>query len=134
MYLRLFLPDARNSTRGASKRYVGLRQCDGVDRVEFIGMEVVRRDWTALAKRVQRELYQRLFTDQPVDVYLSEIVRQVRNGELDDALVYRKNLRKHAKEYTATSPPHVGAARKSVQPNGPLGSYLGTTARPGPMG
>ena len=31
-------------------------------------MEVVRRDWTELAKQVQRELYQRLFTDQPVDI------------------------------------------------------------------
>ena len=64
-------------------------------------MEVVRRDWTALAKQVQRELYQRLFTDQPVDVYLADVVKQVRNGELDDALVYRKNLRKDAR----TTPP-----------------------------
>jgi DNA polymerase II len=133
MYLRLFLPHARNSTRGASKRYVGLRQGDDANSVEFIGMEVVRRDWTALAKQVQRELYQRLFTDQAVDVYLSGIVRQVRNGELDDRLVYRKNLRKHAGEYTATSPPHVVAARKSVQPPGRLVSYLVTTAGPEPM-
>ena len=134
MYLRLFLPRARNSTRGASKRYVGLRQGDAADSVEFIGMEVVRRDWTALAKQVQRELYQRLFTDQAVDVYLAEVVRQVRNGELDDTLVYRKNLRKQVEEYTATSPPHVVAARKSIQPAGRLVSYLMTTAGPEPVG
>ena len=48
----------------------------GSDSVEFVGMEVVRRDWTALAKQVQRELYQRLFTDQAVDAYLADIVRQ----------------------------------------------------------
>ena len=59
LYLKLFLPHSRNSTRGASKRYVGLRHGDSPDQVEFIGMEVVRRDWTALAKQVQRELYQR---------------------------------------------------------------------------
>jgi DNA polymerase-2 len=133
MYLRLFLPHARNSTRGASKRYVGLRQGVDADSVEFIGMEVVRRDWTALAKQVQRELYQRLFTDQAVDAYLYEVVKQVRSGALDDALVYRKNLRKHAGEYTATSPPHVVAARKSLQPAGRLVSYLVTTAGPEPM-
>jgi DNA polymerase-2 len=133
LYLRLFLPRARNSTRGASKRYVGLRQGNDASSVEFIGMEVVRRDWTALAKQVQRELFQRLFTDQAVDVYLSEVVRQVRNGELDEALIYRKNLRKHADEYTATSPPHVVAARKSVQPAGRLVSYVVTTAGPEPM-
>jgi DNA polymerase-2 len=134
MYLRMFLPRARNSTRGASKRYVGLRQGEDADSVEFIGMEVVRRDWTALAKQVQRELYQRLFTDQAVDVYLAEVVKQVRNGELDDALVYRKNLRKQVQEYTATSPPHVVAARKSIQPAGRLVSYLVTTAGPEPVG
>src|SRR5277367_2339787 len=78
LYLKLFLPRARHSTRGASKRYAGLL----AGQVEFVGMEVVRRDWTALAKQVQRELYQRLFTDQSVDAYLAEVVRKVRNGDL----------------------------------------------------
>jgi DNA polymerase-2 len=132
LYLKLFLPHARHSTRGASKRYAGLRQ-DGVGDAEFVGMEVVRRDWTALAKLVQRELYQRLFTDQAVDAYLAGIVRQVRNGELDETLVYRKNLRKGAGEYTATTPPHVVAARKSHQTAGRLVSYLMTTAGPEPL-
>jgi DNA polymerase-2 len=133
LYLRLFLPRARHSTRGASKRYAGLRHGGDVDSVEFIGMEVVRRDWTDLAKQVQRELYQRLFTDQAVDAYLSEVVRQVRNGDLDETLVYRKNLRKDAEQYTATTPPHVVAARKSTQPVGRLVSYMVTTAGPEPM-
>ena len=39
-------------------------------------MEAVRSDWTALAKQVQRELYQRLFTDQPVDAYLADVVQR----------------------------------------------------------
>ena len=133
LYLRLFLPHARHSTRGASKRYAGLRHGDGVDQVEFIGMEVVRRDWTALAKEVQRELYRRLFTDQSVDDYLADVVRRVRGGELDDALVYRKNLRKGTDEYTTTTPPHVAAARKSTQPSGRLVSYVMTTAGPEPL-
>ena len=133
LYRRLFLPHARHSTRGASKRYAGLRHGDEVDRVEFVGMEVVRRDWTALAKQVQRELYQRLFTDQAVDDYLAEVVRQVRSGDLDGLLVYRKNLRKEAGQYTETTPPHVAAARKSLQPAGRLVSYIVTTAGPEPM-
>ncbi len=133
LYLKLFLPRARSGTRGASKRYVGLRHGDHSDNVEFVGMEVVRRDWTALAKQVQRELYQRLFADQPVEVYLAEIVRQVRQGGLDGALVYRKNLRKDANEYTATTPPHVVAARKSTLAPGRLVSYVITTAGPEPV-
>jgi DNA polymerase-2 len=133
LYRKLFLPQARHSTRGASKRYAGLRESDGIDTVEFVGMEVVRRDWTALAKQVQRELYHRLFTDQAVDRYLSDVVRQVRDGALDEALVYRKNLRKDTEEYTATTPPHVVAARKSTQPLGRLISYVMTTAGPEPL-
>lgn len=115
-YLRLLLPQARHSTRGASKRYAGLLHTKDISHVEFVGMEVVRSDWTALAKQVQRELYQRLFTDQPVEVYLSDIVKTVREGALDNLLVYRKSLRKGAETYTATTPPHVAAARKSPQP------------------
>lgn len=133
LYLRLFLPRARNSLRGASKRYAGLLNAHDVDGVQFVGMEVVRRDWTALAKQVQRELYHRLFTDQPVDVYLADIVGKVRDGKMDDALVYRKNLRKDTEEYTATTPPHVVAARKSTQPPGRLISYVITTAGPEPL-
>ena len=133
LYLKLFLPHARHSTRGASKRYAGLRHGAGLHQVEFIGMEVVRRDWTALAKEVQRELYRRLFSDQSVDIYLADVVRRVRSGELDDALVYRKNLRKEAGEYTATTPPHVAAARKSTQATGRLISYVMTIAGPEPI-
>ena len=132
LYLKLFLPRARHSTRGASKRYAGL--LGGAQAgVEFVGMEVVRRDWTALAKQVQRGLYQRLFTDQSVDAYLRDVVKQVRNGDLDASLVYRKNLRKDADEYTATTPPHVVAARKSTRPPGRLISYVMTTAGAEPL-
>jgi DNA polymerase-2 len=133
LYLKLFLPRARHSTRGASKRYAGLVDATAPSNVEFVGMEVVRRDWTALAKQVQRELYQRLFMDRPVDAYLAEIVQQVRNGELDEALVYRKNLRKAVGDYTASTPPHVAAARKSTRPQGRLISYVITTAGPEPL-
>jgi DNA polymerase-2 len=131
LYVKLFLPHARGSARGASKRYAGLvhRSPD----VEFVGMEVVRRDWTALAKQVQRELYRRLFAGEPVDAYLADIVRKVRSGALDDALVYRKNLRKSADDYTAATPPHVAAARKSTQPQGRLVSYVMTTAGAEPL-
>jgi DNA polymerase-2 len=137
-YLRLILPQARHSTRGASKRYAGLLQTGDQHHVEFVGMEVVRRDWTALAKQVQRELYQRLFTDQPVEVYLADIVRTVRDGALDSLLVYRKNLRKGAEAYTATTPPHVAAARKSApaaadSPGRKSIEYVMTTAGPEPL-
>jgi DNA polymerase-2 len=131
-YLKLFLPSLRHSAAGARKRYAGLLE-GAQGAVDFVGLEVVRRDWTELAKRVQRELYLRLFTDQPVDSYLADVVARVRHGELDDELVYRKGLRKQLGEYTANTPPHVAAARKSGSAPGRLIEYLMTTAGPEPL-
>jgi DNA polymerase-2 len=133
LYLKLFLPKVRHGTGGARKRYAGLVDGSSVEDIEFVGMEVVRRDWTALAKQVQREMYHRLFTDQSVNDYLTGIVNKVRAGELDDALVYRKNLRKDTEDYTATTPPHVAAARKSKQALGRTISYVITTDGPEPI-
>ena len=130
LYLKIFLPSVRHGASGARKRYAGV--IDGHDDVEFTGMEVVRRDWTELAKDVQRELYKRLFADEPVEDYLAQVAKALRSGELDDKLVYRKGLRKKPAAYTANTPPHVAAARKSEDP-GRVISYLITIAGPEPL-
>ena len=133
LYLRLFLPPARHGAAGARKRYAGLVEEEGERRVVFTGLEAVRRDWTALARRAQRELYERLFDDRPVERYLEELVRRLRRGEHDDELVYRKAMRKPPEAYTTTSPPHVVAARKMSRRPGWLVSYVITTAGPEPV-
>ena len=130
LYRRLFLPLIRHGSAGARKRYAGV--VEGEDGVEFVGMEVVRRDWTELAKNVQRELYLRLFDDGPVLGFLRGYVRDLRLGKLDNLLVYRKGLRKALHEYTAITPPHVVAARKAKTLNRVV-SYVVTTAGPEPL-
>ena len=130
LYLKLFLPSVRHGGAGARKRYAG--RVDGHCEVEFVGMEVVRRDWTELAKDVQRELYARLFAGEAVADYLAEVARALRGGELDDKLIYRKGLRKPTAEYTANTPPHVAAARKSGAP-GRVVAYMMTVAGPEPL-
>jgi DNA polymerase-2 len=131
LYLRLCLPAMRGGGTGARKRYAGLVDDRGTPRVVFTGMEVVRSDWTALAREVQRELYTRLFTDQPVDQYLREVIARLRAGELDDQLVYHKALRKLPAAYTTTTPPHVAAARQQGRQRGRI-SYVITRAGPQP--
>jgi DNA polymerase-2 len=130
LYTQLFLPSVRGGAGGARKRYAG-RLSEG--KVEFVGMEVVRRDWTNLAKTVQRELYARLFSDEPVVEYLADIVARVRGGEMDGELIYRKGLRKSLDTYTASTPPHVVAARKSSTPPGRVITYVITVAGPEPV-
>ncbi len=126
LYRQLFLPSVRRGRAGARKRYVGLVGEGDAAEVVFTGMEVVRRDWTDLAKRVQRELYGRLFAGEEIEAYLALVVTNLRGGRLDDLLVYRKGLRKNLDEYTATTPPHVAAARKLSHKPGPVISYVMT--------
>jgi DNA polymerase-2 len=134
LYLRLLLPALRHGSAGARKRYAGLVENDGAGEVVFTGMEVIRRDWTKLAKRVQRELYRRLFTDRPVERYLREVVAGLRAGAFDEELVYRKALRKKLASYTATTPPHVAAARKMKGRRGRIVSYVITREGAEPAG
>jgi DNA polymerase-2 len=132
LYLRLCLPAMRHGTAGARKRYAGLVHSPGGARVVFTGMEAVRGDWTDLARSVQRELYARLFDDRPVLEYLREVVADLRKGRFDDRLVYRKSLRKAPEAYTATTPPHVAAARKMAGKRRGRVAYVITTDGPEP--
>ncbi len=133
LYRKLLLPSMRGSTGGARKRYAGLADENGKTRLIFTGMESVRSDWTALAKQVQRELYRRLFDDEPVEEYLIDIVSRLRAGELEEHLVYRKRLRKSLDSYTASTPPHVAAARKLPGKPGRSIRYVITVAGAEPM-
>jgi DNA polymerase-2 len=133
LYLKLMLPAVRHGKTGARKRYAGLVEVAGEKRVVFTGLEVVRRDWTDLARTVQRELYERLFANRPVEDYLRGVIRDLRSGRLDALLVYRKALRKGLDTYTATTPPHVAAARKMAGSPGRVISYVMTVAGPEPL-
>jgi DNA polymerase-2 len=132
LYLRLCLPAMRHGTAGARKRYAGLVDTPEGGRVAFTGMEAVRGDWTELAREVQRELYERLFSDRPVLEYLREVVADLRAGRLDPLLVYRKSLRKAPEAYTSTTPPHVAAARKIPGKTHGRVAYVVTTDGPEP--
>lgn len=136
LYLKILFPLARGgggaAGAGARKRYAGLVEEGGETKTVFTGMEVVRRDWTDLAHRVQRELYERLFAGDPIERYLRGVLADLRAGELDDLLTYRKGLRKDLADYTSTTPPHVAAARKLPGPPPDVMAYVITVAGPEP--
>jgi len=140
LYLKFFLPSVRHGVGGARKRYAGLVRAGSTgapagDQVVFVGMEVVRRDWTDLSKIYQRGLFERLFRDVGRDdilAYTRDFVRDLKEGRHDEHLVYRKALRKGLDEYTATTPPHVKAARLVEGPVDRLVEYVMTTSGPQP--
>ncbi len=128
----MLLPEVKHGGGGARKRYAGLVRTNDGDEVVLTGMEAVRRDWTPLARRAQRDLFDRLFHDRDVTAYLRELVAKLRNGEFDDQLVYRKTLRRRLESYTATTPPHVAAARKLRGPAPRVVRYFITVNGPEP--
>ena len=135
LYRRFLLPEVRGGEVGSKKRYAGLVVGnDGTERVEFVGLEAVRRDWSAVSKRFQRELLDLVFHDRPVEAFVREFLADLRAGKLDDLLVYKKTIRKSLDAYTETTPPHVKAARKLGEGAGRIIAYVMTTAGPEPVG
>jgi DNA polymerase-2 len=130
VYTRFFLPRVRGGRSGSKKRYAGLVG----DELNLVGLEAIRRDWPAIAGRLQRGLLERVFTDAPVEPFVRELVERVRSGEIDQELVIRKGIRKGALErYTSSTPPHVRAARKVVGPVGRVIRYTITKHGPEPV-
>ncbi len=133
-YVKFFMPSLRHTVSGSKKRYAGVIERAGVREIVFTGLESVRRDWTVLSKDFQRHLLMRVFEDQPIGDFVKEFLRELRDGEKDGDLVYRKALRKPLAEYGKTTPPHVKAARLIPGKPGRLISYVMTTEGPQPVG
>ena len=130
IYERFFMPRVRSGRSGSKKRYAGWTS----GRLEVVGLESVRRDWPAVARRLQRGLLERAFTDAPVLPFVRETVDAVRRGELDAELVYAKRVRKGSLDrYTGAAPPHVQAARKAGARAGSLVRYVVTARGPEPV-
>jgi DNA polymerase-2 len=118
---------------GSKKRYAGLRIVNSKEKIEFTGLEFVRRDWTELAKDFQLGILDRIFHKQEVTEYVKQFVADVRAGKMDSLLVYKKALRKPLHEYTKTTPQHVKAARQATHLNGNIVEYYVTTDGPQPV-
>jgi DNA polymerase-2 len=135
LYVRFFMPEVRSGKTGSKKRYAGLlRDGDGGAHVEFVGLESVRRDWSAVSKRFQLGLLERVFGDQPVDGFVRDFLADLRAGRYDGELAYRKAVRKDLDAYTKTTPPHVRAARLAQESQGRIVAYTMTLKGAEPAG
>lgn len=102
-YLRFLMPTTRGAERGSKKRYAGLVRREGGDLAVVVkGLEAVRRDWSPLARRVQRELLGRVFRGEPFEDWLRGLVKDLREGRLDDELVFRKREGREVTELVMT--------------------------------
>ena len=119
-YLRFFMPTVRGMPTGSKKRYAGLsmsadsdaQACAANAKLVVKGLEAARTDWTPLARDFQRELFSRIFNDEPFTQYVQQTAEQLSAGELDEQLVYKKRIRRGLQDYQRNAPPHIKAARK----------------------
>ena len=113
-FSQFFMPTVRGSDQGSKKRYAGLiDDGQGNRTIHYKGLETVRTDWTELARLFQQNLYQLVFDGKEYEDYVRQTVDELRAGNFDSALVYRKRLRKKLSDYVRNIPPHAQAAIKA---------------------
>ncbi|MCZ6471543.1 MAG: DNA polymerase II [Gammaproteobacteria bacterium] len=111
---QFFMPTVRGSDQGSKKRYAGLiDDGQGNRTIHYKGLETVRTDWTGLARNFQQTLYQLVFDGEEYENYILQTISELRAGNFDGQLVYRKRLRKKLSEYLKNIPPHAQAAIKA---------------------
>jgi DNA polymerase II len=133
LYLSLMMPQTRNTETAAKKRYAGLIYKDNKEKLEVVGLESIRGDWTEAAKEFQLELLDKVFHDEPIEKYINSYIMKLQQGKLDEKLIYKKSIRKNLSEYTKTTPPHVKAARKLPSLDSNLIQYYITEDGPEPI-
>ena len=111
-YKKFFMPTIRGSDVGSKKRYAGLSvDVNGKEEMIYRGLEMVRSDWTLLARQFQEGLLSRIFHDEPYKSFVTDYVQSTLAGGKDDLLNYRKRLRHRLDDYKVNVPPQVRAAR-----------------------
>ncbi len=129
-YVRFLMPKIRSGKKGAKKRYAGLVKKDGKEKIETVGIEAIRADWTEAAQEFQKEILNRIFHKKEISSFVKGFIKDIYAGKYDEKLVYRKQLRKGEKEYVRTTPPHVKAIRKLKEFKGKVVEYYMTTDGP----
>jgi DNA polymerase elongation subunit (family B) len=110
----------RSGLIGAKKKYALI---DKKGRVKIRGFETVRRDWCAMARKVQNNVLNLVLkegNEKAALEYVKETVNKVKKREVNKSeLIIRTQLKKPLSEYKAISP-HVVAARKMQEKQIPI--------------
>jgi DNA polymerase I len=104
IYKKVFFTEAK-------KRYVGLTE-DG--RIDIVGFEAVRGDWSELAKEIQEKVAEVILRTEDISKaieYVRGVIKDLEAGRVPiEKLVIWKTITRPLEEYEATAP-HVRAAK-----------------------
>ena len=99
----------------AKKRYAGITE-EG--RLEIVGLEAVRGDWSMIAREAQKAVLEALLkTGDPGEALrkAKEYVRMLKRGEVDrKKLIIWRQITRPLSEYSATQP-HITVARELIK-------------------
>lgn len=99
----------------AMKRYAGLLRNKTLD---IVGLEVVRGDWSDIARQVQEEVLMSILRDRSTEKAVQDVratITKLRNGQVPLAdLTIRKTLTRPIEDYSVRAP-HVEVAKLLVK-------------------
>ncbi len=100
---------------GAKKKYALISESG---KIKIKGFELVRRDWSNIARSTQQTVLETILKNGSIDEVLTiikDIINKIRSGNIDlKYLVINTHLRKSIDNYDLISP-EVAAARKAVK-------------------
>jgi len=131
-YIRFLMPKTRSGEKGAKKRYAGLLKINEKEKIDIVGMEAKRADWTEAAQIFQKEILNRIFHKKEISNFVKKFINDINKGKYDEKLVYRKQIRKELEKYVKITPPHVKAARQLDKLESNIIEYYITTNGPEP--
>ncbi len=114
-YKRGLWVTTRSGMTGAKKKYALI---DKKGKLKIRGFETVRRDWCALARKVQDHILNQILKDgneKKALEYVKEIIKKLKQRKINlNELIIRTQLKKPISEYKSITP-HVIAAKKMEQ-------------------
>jgi DNA polymerase I len=119
-YPRSIFVAAKGAESGAKKKYAMIDESGGI---KIVGFETVRRNWSFIAKEVQKKVIDLILREGAVKeaiTYAKETIDSLRNHEIPvNKVLIHTQLQKNISEYTSIGP-HVAAAKRMVDKGVPV--------------
>lgn len=103
------------------KKYAALKIVDGVTKREVKGLDMVRRDWCELSKRVSSDVlnlilsnYNKEQISEQIKAYIEQFYTKINDNTLSSYIIYKQLTKTVDKYKDAASQPHVQVAKRLI--------------------
>ena len=109
----LFVSSRKGGEKAAKKKYALAKENGDL---KISGFELVRRDWSELAKKVQHTVLEMVLNKGDVDgavKYVNNVINDIKAGKVKlEDMIIRTRIRKELEDYASVGP-HVAAVKKA---------------------